>query len=295
MLGGSITRAQAALDEGHALRALEWLEHVPEESRPPELAATIYYQMAKDALARGDWQDAERHLAFATRKSSLPLYQERLALLRRRKALMDDHQWEALSASVDPAKRLHPSTLSPLVSEVWACGAYYSRGAKSAQSWSQLLRLAKTPSEDTGERQAVIKVAAGFFCRFILEKTGLLSKIDIVTAVPANPLRYSTRMMSLPDQLARAVEEQLAVPFVFSALTYKASADLELRGLSRSERYRAVKDSMGAGALGIGKGRHALVVDDVMTSGATLSEAARVLSASGASAVYGVTMSHTEG
>src|SRR5437667_245179 len=128
-------------------------------------------------------------------------------------------------------------------------GSVRAHGAKSGSSWSQLLRLAKNPSSDGEDHRAAVHLATGFFCRFILEKTSLLSKIDIVAAVPANPQRYSARMMSLPDKLAGAVEQQLGVPVIFSALTYKASADLELRGLGWFERHQAVKGSMGTGDL----------------------------------------------
>jgi phosphoribosylpyrophosphate synthetase len=291
----SISKARAALDEGEALKAWQWLQCAAESLRPPDLEAAIQYQLGKDALRREDWQDAESHLAAAIRKQSVPLYQQRLALLRRRKPLLDDHQWETMSASIDLAVRLRRTALAPLVSEVWASGAYYSRGTRSSHSWSQFLRLAKNADAEPEERQAVLRLATGFFCRFILKKTPLLSRTDVVVSIPANPSRYNQRMMSLPDSLARAVEDQLAIPFIFMALTYNAPADLELRGLSWSERHQAVRGSMGAGDLSVGVGRHVLIVDDVMTSGATLSEAARILKGLGALSVHAATMCHTEG
>ncbi|MBV9925681.1 MAG: ComF family protein [Acidobacteria bacterium] len=208
---------------------------------------------------------------------------------------INDATWRSVRAGVDPAARLRNNTLSPLITEVWACGAYYSRGTFSGRPWSRMLRSAKHPPEADDERAAVISVVTGFFCRFILEHTSLLSQIDAVVSIPANPARYNARRMSLPDELARAVERQLTVPFVFTALTYKAGAELDLRGLSRAERYRAVRGSMGAGDLGLAAGRKVLVVDDVITSGATLSEAARLLRDAGVSDVYGMTICHTEG
>lgn len=291
----SISKARAALDEGEASKAWQWLQCAAESLRPPELVAAIQYQLAKDAVCRGDWQTAEKLFGSAIQMHSTPIYQQRLALLRRRKPLLEDHHWETMNASIDPATRLQPSALSPLISEVWACGAYYSRGARSAHSWSKFLRRAKNPDTEPKEREAVLGLGTGFFCRFILEKTALLSRADAVASIPANPARYSQRMMSLPDCLARAVEDQLALPFVFMALTSKAPADLELRGLSWSERHQAVRGSIGAGDLGVGVGRNVLVIDDVITSGATLSEGARILKGLGASAVYAATMSHTEG
>jgi hypothetical protein len=274
---------------------MQWLGQVPQESIPKATLADVHYQMAKEASSHADWSFFEKELALAVKEEPVPLYQHRLALARRRQGIIDDAKWKTLCASVDPATRLSHNSLSPLVSGIWSCGAYYSRGALSARPWTILLRKAKNPSATPDEREAVISVATGFFCRFILENTPLLSVVDAIAAIPANPARYNDRRMSLPDELARAVERQLAVPFVFTALTYKAGADLELRGLSWADRYKAVKGSMDAGDLGAATGRRVLIVDDVITSGATLTEAARLLREAGVADVYALTMSHTEG
>src|SRR5438128_1261267 len=95
LLGGPlITQAQVAMEKGDAAQALEWLNRIPEDRRPPELAATVYYQISKDGASRGEWQSAEKHLTLAAANSSLPLYQRRLALVRRRTPLIVDQQWE---------------------------------------------------------------------------------------------------------------------------------------------------------------------------------------------------------
>ena len=52
---------------------------------------------------------------------------------------------------------------------------------------------------------------------------------------------------------------------------------------------------MSVGDLGIADGRRVLIVDDVITSGATLSEAARIIREAGTSDVFAMTLCHTEG
>jgi hypothetical protein len=195
----SLGRSRAALKEGFGSTAMEWLNQVPEGLRPIGLEAEINYQMSKEAASRGEWDVFEKLLTSANRQTPTPVYQKRLELVRRRKPLIDDPKWETLDRSIDLATRLSTDSFSPLLSGIWTCGAYYSRGPSSAGPWSQFLRQAKNPSADPVERQAVLGIATGFFCRLLLERTPLLSNIDAVAAIPANPARYSERRMSLPD------------------------------------------------------------------------------------------------
>ncbi len=294
LLALSLSNAEQALAGGDSKTALDWLQRVPVEARPRELESQIHYALAKQAGADAKWSSFSEHLREANRSAPHALFAERLRLVASRQPLQDEKVWSSLADKIEPAAKLSPSALEPDVAGVWACGAYYSWGAARQAPWSQLLRMAKNPREDPEERRAILALACGYLCRLILHKTPLLRVVDAVVSIPANPGRYAKRMMSLPDELARAVQDQLAVPFVFDALITNAD-DLELRGLSWSERRRAVIGSMAAGDLHAAANRNVLVVDDVVTSGATLREAARLLRGAGADAVYAVTLCHTEG
>lgn len=160
--------------------------------------------------------------------------------------------------------------------------------------WSKLLLMAKGPNGDLEEHQAAVSLAADFFCRHAFEATALLTHVDVVIAIPASPGRYAQRHMSLPDELARNVQAKLGIPWIFDGLIWTGE-DVELRGLSRSQRKRAIRDQMAADNVGLAQGREALVVDDVVTSGATLMEAARLLRVAGVARVWSMTLCHTEG
>ena len=71
-------------------------------------------------------------------------------------------------------------------------------------------------------------------------------------------------------------------------------ADVELRGLSWRERRIAIRGGIAPGDLGIARGRTVFLVDDVVTSGATMREGAQTLLSAGASHVLGNAISHTE-
>ena len=289
----AIAKARAALGDGDPDSALEWLERVPIRERPKALEAGIRYATAKVAASKGDWSQCERRLDAVRRLDPDPFYEQRLALVRRRGGLLDGSMWRAMRGKVDPAQRLRSDQLSPAVSSVWACGAYYSRGHGRGLPWSRLLRGAKNPPREEEDRRAILKLACGYFCRYTLEVTTSLAHADIVVAIPPDPARYVQRGVSLPDQLAVAVEQQLALVRPIDALVKTRS--VELRGLSWSERRRAIDGSMAARDVEIVKGRCVLLVDDVTTSGATLSEAARLLRAAGARDVHAVALCHTEG
>lgn len=291
--GLAVAKARADLRNRDPDSAFGWLMAVPAEKRPKSLEAEIRYCRAKFAASSGEWGRCERELDAVRRLDRDPFYAQRLALVRRRGTLLDDSMWRTMRGKIDPARRLRSDLLMPVVSSVWACGAYHSRGRGRGLPWSRLLREAKNPPRDEVERGALLKVTSGYLCRYTLELTTALERADIVVPIPPDPERYVQRGMSLPDRLAAAVEQQLALVRPADALVKTKS--VELRGLSWSERRRAVDGSMVARKAEIVKGRCVLLVDDVATSGATLSEAARLLRSAGASDVHAITLCHTEG
>ncbi|MBR7180447.1 MAG: ComF family protein, partial [Kiritimatiellae bacterium] len=64
-------------------------------------------------------------------------------------------------------------------------------------------------------------------------------------------------------------------------------------GLGGSERRENVKGSFAVLRPGFVRGRTLLVVDDVMTTGSTLSECARALKEAGAAKVFALTLART--
>lgn len=292
----AVGRVADSASAGDFATAWEWVQAIPPDRIAPELEAEVCYQRAKHLLDRGDWAGAEHSLQRAVQRARKPLYQRRLELLRRRAPGMDDHRWQLMGARIDPAERLPQDRHAEAgIRGIWTCGAYYSRGRPQGSPWSKVLRLAKGSTLDvTEEHQAALSLATDFFCRYLLERTDVMERVDVVVSVPAKPSQYGVRHMSLPDELAKAAERLIGLPWEMKALTWTGE-EIELRRLQRWERAAAVQGAMEAGALGLGLGRAAMVVDDVTTSGSTLREAARVLLEAGVGSVYAATLCHTEG
>ncbi|MBK6939945.1 MAG: ComF family protein [Planctomycetes bacterium] len=110
-------------------------------------------------------------------------------------------------------------------------------------------------------------------------------RIDVVVPIPLHPLRRLVRGFDQAERLAVAVARRLQKPCVRLALR-RARATRRQATLRRAERVRNVRTSFVAGWLAFRvRGRRVLLVDDVMTSGATAQAAAAVLLAAGARVV----------
>jgi ComF family protein len=105
---------------------------------------------------------------------------------------------------------------------------------------------------------------------------------DVVVPVPMHWLRRATRGTSAADLLARHLAGRLDVPC--RGLVHRTRATRMQNELPPAERPANVRDAFRAAARAAG--RRILLVDDVMTTGATLAACREALLAAGAEAVH---------
>lgn len=106
--------------------------------------------------------------------------------------------------------------------------------------------------------------------------------VDVVTAVPVSAARYRERGYNQSELVGRQVAARLRLPY--SALLVRQTSTHQL-GVDRRTRFEQVHGVFYA--VKRMDGQRVLVVDDVVTTGATLAACAEALRAAGAAAVYG--------
>ncbi len=106
----------------------------------------------------------------------------------------------------------------------------------------------------------------------------LLSQADALVPVPLHWRRGWSRRYNQSGALARAIERQSGVPVAGGALRRVRPTQQQI-GLSRSEREANVQGAFKVTAARKAdiQGRHVVLIDDVLTSGATLEACARAL------------------
>ena len=295
----STIQAEICMQRGQFHESLEWLEKLPEQTRPKLMEAEAYYKMSCIAVATRKINEAVEYAGRAHSQANASyLYQRKTELLRnlrsRRTSVMEDQEWESSARTIRPCVKLASDAYAPEVDEVCAVGAYYSRGRYQGNYWCKLILMQKDANEELGERIKLTESSAKYMARYLLERTNLVSEIDWVVAVPPDPERYAERHNDIPTILGKGIELSLAVPFADSALR-RVSSTPDLRGLSKEERKRLLAGNMKPDKIKHLKGRNVLVVDDVTTFGTTFSEAAKTLKENGVSRVFAVALAHTEG
>jgi ComF family protein len=118
-----------------------------------------------------------------------------------------------------------------------------------------------------------------------------MDDIDVVVPLPSHWLRRRLRGFDAPDALARALARRLDKPCDPRALRRPRWTASQTR-LSWPQRLRNVRGAFAARRSRVA-GRAVLLVDDVLTSGATARAASRALRRAGARAVYVITAART--
>lgn len=141
------------------------------------------------------------------------------------------------------------------------------------------------------------KEGAGYLKEYFADKIcGKLRdfpEYDCIVSVPLTPRAQSKRGFNQSGLLAKAVSERVGKPYIRGAVE-KHRRTGEQKNLSRKERDRNLAGSFTAAKREEVKGKRVLVVDDVLTTGATADEMAKVLLRAGADTVYLATVASVE-
>jgi ComF family protein len=112
----------------------------------------------------------------------------------------------------------------------------------------------------------------------------VLADADLLTPVPLHPLRLWRRRFNQAAMLAKEISRQTGRPCDLGALR-RVKATRSQVGLSRAQRADNVQGAFRVADGALVHGKKIVLVDDVLTSGATANAASRVLLRAGASRV----------
>lgn len=138
--------------------------------------------------------------------------------------------------------------------------------------------------------------AAGAFAAWMLRAGGdLLRDADVLAPVPLHRRRLFSRRFNQSAALASALGKLAGRPTAVDALIRRRATASQGR-MGRGERGRNVRGAFAvpASRAGAVQGKRVLLIDDVMTTGATVSECAAALLNAGAAAVDVLTLARAE-
>lgn len=119
-----------------------------------------------------------------------------------------------------------------------------------------------------------------------------LEDVDIVLSMPITLWHRLGRGYNPSALLAKKLAKRMKKPYYGTILARKGHPKRQA-GLSEEERRENVKGTFKVRKASLIQGRTVLLVDDVMTTGSTLSEAAKALKAAGARVVLTLTLARS--
>jgi competence protein ComFC len=173
------------------------------------------------------------------------------------------------SRSIVPLNTVRRMNLSDVGKNI-PCAVLYPYSGEVRQS---ILRFKfggeKQNADFYAERMAVTRIFSG-------------ERFDAVTSVPISKEREKTRGYNQSELIARQVARKIDVPFEECLMKIKDNP--EQHRLKKKDRRSNVKNAYRAAESNL-LGKRILLVDDIVTTGATLSECAKVLYGAGVSEV----------
>ena len=300
-----IELARGMLDRGSYEEAVYMLRSV-NTSEARQIRADASYRLGKLLVSEGQYGSAREYFALAAQHHTVPvvrrLAQERNSLIRdileRRARAVSTMVGQYAEVKVAEAMAMHPETFAPLISFVGCPAAYRSNyDPERSDPLSQLIRRIKRGSVDTvvtAERESAAERVGEILAAYAHTETSILKDADFIVPVPSDQERHAERGYSFPMIMAAKVSVSCAIPL--NSQVIETTGPLpDLRRIPRWARALAVTDAYrGTERSGTLDGMNVVIVDDVVTTGATLTQIAFVLKDYGAGKVSALVLAHSE-
>ena len=130
------------------------------------------------------------------------------------------------------------------------------------------------------------------FGRLMAEKTKKVldaQRFDMIAAIPLHKDRENERGYNQSFLISRELSRRTGIPEMSRLISRVKRTDSQSL-LAKSERLRNIKDAFRVNDGGKIKGKSVILIDDIMTTGATLDECGRVLKEAGAGKVAGAVL-----
>lgn len=112
---------------------------------------------------------------------------------------------------------------------------------------------------------------------------------DVLIPVPHHPETIKSRGFSPPEQMSLIIGRYFNKP-VLPRIIFKTIQTASQMSLDSNHRMSNISGSMRIFDDSLIEGKSCVIIDDVMTTGATLNECAKILKKAGAAGIYGLTL-----
>ncbi|MBP3582037.1 MAG: ComF family protein, partial [Clostridia bacterium] len=132
-----------------------------------------------------------------------------------------------------------------------------------------------------------------YIANMLLEDKKYFEGVDYITFVPMSKERFKERDFNQAEEIAKDVSAAINIPVI--SVLEKIKENTHQAGLTRKERIKNIANTIEVKndeSFKI-KDKTILVIDDVFTTGSTLSECAKVLKKKGANKVKTLTFAKT--
>ena len=189
--------------------------------------------------------------------------------------------WNAVHTGPNHASRQCSSCLQspPALDACWAATSY-------AWPWTQLVAQFKFQNDPAWARALALLMQSAPGVEDVLDQ------VDVILPMPLSAQRLAERGFNQALLLAKALNPHKTQALTLLKLRHTARQS----SLKRSERLLNLAGALAVSPLRAAslRGQHVLLVDDVMTSGASLNTAAQVLKQAGVQSVKALVFARTE-